>query len=58
MIIKYLTEDVVDVFTGNGWDNWSRFKLGMNTPKKVAGNNLTEKEYADLKQQLYPSRKK
>lgn len=57
MIVKQLNEDTVDVFTGNGWENWSRFKLGVNTPKKVAGQNLTTEEYDDLKKQFYPRKK-
>lgn len=54
--VKQLDKTTVDVFTGNGWENWTRFTLGVNVPKKVKGQNLSSEDYDELKQLLYPNR--
>ena len=35
----------VDVFTGKGWDAWTRFDTSAGFPKMTAGAALSEKQY-------------
>lgn len=48
MFIKQLNKNTVDVFTGNGWENWSRFDLSQGFPKLVSGNALPDEEYKEV----------
>ena len=41
--------DVVDVFTGKGWDNHSVFKVIKGFPKFVSGNPLSEDDFKTLR---------
>lgn len=43
---------LIDVFTGTGWKNWSRFRLHKRTPLLVAGNGISEEDYRNLKELL------
>jgi len=36
--VQKVDHDVVDVFTGKGWDNWTRFKV-----KRIKGRVYLEK---------------
>ena len=52
IVILPLNHRTVDVFTGKGWDNWSRFEItpSMNPNrdkylKLVAGQNIFSSEY-------------
>jgi hypothetical protein len=35
----------VDVFTGKGWDAWTRFDTTQGYPRKMSGPLLTNKDY-------------
>jgi hypothetical protein len=35
----------VDVFTGKGWDQWTRFETKGGYPKLIAGVALSDKQY-------------
>ena len=56
MIFKFLSKNVVDVFTGNGWDNWSRFQKTAKGPKLVSGAGVTQQEYQEVKNALYSNK--
>jgi len=41
---KYL----YDVFTGEGWENYSQFRVVKGFPKLVQGTSVTEFEYKEI----------
>lgn len=44
---------VIDVFFGDGWENWTRFLLLPNKAiKKIAGNNLTPFQFTMFKKEV------
>ena len=49
--LKWVNDTVVDVFRGQGWENWSRFERKGNHFKMLAGQPLTSPEYTPLKDQ-------
>ena len=55
-VFLYVNPDVVDVFTGKGWENWSRFELkrmkGRVYPQKVGGKSLTQDQFKELCESL------
>lgn len=56
MIFKFLNKNVVDVFTGDGWSNWSRFQKTAKGPKLVSGAGVTQPEYQEVKNVLYQNK--
>lgn len=46
--LKWVNNEVVDVFRGNGWESWSRFLRKGNHFSLVAGTPLTNNEYKKL----------
>lgn len=51
--VRRLSSTIVDIFTGNGWENWSRFQKTDKGPKLVAGKPVTDDEYKEVKGVLY-----
>jgi hypothetical protein len=49
LVIKPVTNNVVDVFRGIGWDNWSRFQKKGNHFELIGGAPLATHEYQELK---------
>lgn len=49
LTLKWVNENVVDVFRGRGWENWSRFEKVGNHFKMISGAPLTTQEYLQLK---------
>lgn len=47
--LKWVNDKIVDVFRGQGWDNWSRFERRGNHFKMLDGQPLTTQEYLELK---------
>lgn len=47
--LKWVNDSVVDVFSGMGWENWTRFQKQGSHFKMLAGQPLTTKEYLELK---------
>ena len=43
--IKHVSNGIVDVFTGRGWKNWSRFQ--------IEGNKLVLKKGSPVDKQVY-----
>lgn len=39
---------IVDVFTGEGFENWSCFRIFKGVPKLIGGSPVTAAEYADI----------
>lgn len=37
---KHLYGNVYDVFVGNGWDNWSRIRVGRDYSSVIGGYRL------------------
>lgn len=57
MVLKFVSKNVVDVFTGpSGWDNWSRFQKTAKGPKLVSGAGVTQPEYQEVKNALYQNK--
>jgi len=56
MKIIHLNENVVDVFTGKGWDNWTRFEIkfikGKVYPKKIGGQAMESRDFQTLLTEL------
>lgn len=42
----------VDVFTGQGWDNHSRFQIFKGHLKLIGGSPVTDSEYKQLQELL------
>ena len=57
IVVRRLNPTTVDIFTGNGWDNWSRFQKTDKGPKLIGGKPVTEDEYKEVKGILYASSK-
>ena len=47
--LKWVNSHTVDVFTGQGWENWSRFEKKGSLYRLLAGKPLTPQEYIELK---------
>lgn len=45
MLIKQVNANTFDVFTGTGWDNWSRFESKKGSLYLVKGNSLNRADY-------------
>lgn len=45
LVIKFAGTTVIDVFNGDGWENWTRFVRQGNKLHKVAGNILSKEEF-------------
>ena len=43
---------IIDVFTGDGWDNWSCFRIYKGSLKLIAGAPVTQAEYDQLQQMV------
>ncbi len=54
--VKFLDNDTVDVFTGKGWDNWTRFTIKRMKGKvflsKVSGQSLDREVFKKLCKEL------
>lgn len=49
LTLKWVNSSIVDVFRGNGWENWTRFRRVGSHYEMVDGQPLTTVEYAELK---------
>lgn len=49
LTLKWVTPYLVDVFRGEGWENWSRFQKKGNHFEMLSGQPLTNQEYLELK---------
>jgi hypothetical protein len=58
IVVKQLTKTTVDVFTGNGWENWSRFERTNKGPMLIAGQSVSPEEYQEVKNVLSPRNQK
>lgn len=56
MKILYVSDSIVDVFTGKGWENWTRFEIkhikGKVYPKKIGGKAMDSKDFQTLLTEL------
>jgi enolase len=43
---------LVDVFTGEGWENWTRISIKRGKIQVLAGNQLTAEEIAEIQRGL------
>jgi hypothetical protein len=54
--VKKLNEKTIDVFSGIGWNNWSRFDVafekGRLSLKLVKGKPMTKEDFRTLYQEL------
>ena len=52
MVIRHLSDMVIDVFTGNGWVNWSRFEIvnmkGKKSLKLIKGFPMEKSNFQTL----------
>ena len=49
LTLKWINPQLVDVFRGEGWENWSRFQKKGNHYEMVSGQPLSNQEYVELK---------
>jgi hypothetical protein len=52
MLIKRVNKQLFDVFRGNGWENWSRFRKEKNRVLLVTGDVVTKEEYAAISKEI------
>jgi hypothetical protein len=50
--IRYVGKGLVDVFTGKGWNNWSRFELKDRKIVLVKGQPVSKEVYKQLWSEL------
>jgi hypothetical protein len=52
MIIKKINNNTIDVFFGEGWENWGRFKIKYGKPItqlfQIKGTRFHKKEFTKL----------
>jgi hypothetical protein len=52
MVIKQVNQEIIDVFCGQGWLNWTRFEKtylrGSLMLGKIKGRSLTPNEFKSL----------
>jgi hypothetical protein len=52
ILVKKASETVLDVFTGKGWSNWSRFDLihekGRPILKLIKGKPMSKEDFKQL----------
>ncbi len=57
MLIKKVNETTVDVFTGVGWNNWSRFNVvfegGRGSLKLVKGRPMLKDDFKQLYSEIF-----
>lgn len=57
MLIKKVNESIIDVFTGTGWTQWSRFEVafdkGRGSLKLVKGRPMDKADFRNLYQALF-----
>ena len=57
MLIKKLNESTIDVFTGIGWAQWSRFEVkfenNRGTLKLIKGRPMDKTDFRQLYQQVF-----
>lgn len=56
MIVKKVSESILDVFCGNGWLQWSRFEVvflkGRLTLKLIKGQPMSKEMFSTLYKEL------
>lgn len=56
MIQKQVNDTTIDVFTGKGWDNWTRFEVshkhGRLFLKMVKGTPMSKEDFKKLYEEL------
>ena len=53
MIIKQVNTTVIDVFTGDGWLNWTRFEINGRVLKKVGGQAMEDSDFYKLYKKVF-----
>lgn len=48
VVVLPVDKKVIDVFTGNGWEDWSRFYYTGNYLKLIKGKGVSDDTYAKL----------
>ena len=52
MLIKRVNKQLFDVFRGNGWENWSRFRREKSRVLLVTGDVVTKEEYSAISKEI------
>lgn len=50
VVVIPLTNTLCDVYTGEGWENWSRFRILRGTPILLKGDGISEQDYKALQE--------
>lgn len=48
VIVLPVDSEIVDVFTGNGWDNWTRLRKDGSAFKIERGAGLNREQFKDF----------
>lgn len=49
LVVKPITNNLCDVFSGKGWDHYSQFKVIKGTPILMKGEGLSPDDYEALR---------
>lgn len=52
MKILYVTKRVIDVFFGDGWEQWGRFLVVGDHLKKLKGSNFSQLQMTFLRKEV------
>jgi hypothetical protein len=52
IVILPVEKNIIDVFTGNGWESWSRFLNTGTYLKLIKGSGVSDSVYAQLMKML------
>jgi hypothetical protein len=53
MIIKQVNTTVIDVFVGEGWENWTRFRKEGRKLVKIGGKQMEDADFSKLYRRIF-----
>ena len=53
MIIKQVSTTVIDVFVGDGWENWTRFRREGRKLVKIGGQKMEDSDFTKLYKRVF-----
>lgn len=52
MDVRRIDHNTFDVFTGKGWDNHTRIRVGRSSTYRIGGNHLPNQEFKGISELL------
>ena len=53
--VRRLDHNTFDVFTGTGWDNHTRIRVGRSSTYRIGGQHLPRQEFHEITPLLAPN---